>query len=110
MDESDEAAFVRLRLWGIVPDGADEGGLITSGQLEDEETKAEEDAGELASEHHAVLQPLDVGIMGPFKKMCALSLDYEIQLLVLNRNVSLRDRLKLLKNTSAQKQREVLVD
>ncbi|KAG6948182.1 hypothetical protein JG688_00015211 [Phytophthora aleatoria] len=49
--------------------------------------------------------------MGPFKKkMCALSLDYEIQLLALNRNVSLRDRLKLLKNTPAQKQREVLVD
>ncbi|KAG3182596.1 hypothetical protein PC128_g14600 [Phytophthora cactorum] len=59
----------------------------------------------------SVLQPLDVGIMGPFKKkMCALSLDYEIQLLALNRNVSLRDRLKLLKNTPAQKQREVLVD
>ncbi|KAG3067672.1 hypothetical protein PI124_g21762 [Phytophthora idaei] len=48
----------------------------------------------------SVLLPLDVGIMGPFKKkMCALSLDYEIQLLALNRNVSLRDRLKLLKNT-----------
>ncbi|KAG2776713.1 hypothetical protein PC116_g16298 [Phytophthora cactorum] len=58
----------------------------------------------------SVLQPLDVRIMGPFKKkMCALSLDYEIQLLALNRNVSLRDRLKLLKNTPAQKQREVLV-
>ncbi|KAG3116560.1 hypothetical protein PI125_g4529 [Phytophthora idaei] len=39
-------------------------------------------------------------LWGPFKKkMCALSLDYEIQLLALNRNVSLRDRLKLLKNT-----------
>ncbi|KAG2772105.1 hypothetical protein PC129_g16896 [Phytophthora cactorum] len=43
MDESDEAAFVRLRLWGITPDGADEEGLIVSGQLEDEEIKAEED-------------------------------------------------------------------
>ncbi|KAG2930068.1 hypothetical protein PC114_g2599 [Phytophthora cactorum] len=57
MDESDEAAFVRLRLWGIVPDGADEGGLITSGQLEDEETKAEEDAGELASGEAEQLNP-----------------------------------------------------
>ncbi|KAG2772106.1 hypothetical protein PC116_g19982 [Phytophthora cactorum] len=58
----------------------------------------------------SVLQPLDVGIMGPFKKkMYTLSLDYEIQLLALNRSASLRDRLKLLKNTPAQKQRGVLV-
>ncbi|KAG6948184.1 hypothetical protein JG688_00015212 [Phytophthora aleatoria] len=49
MDESDEAAFVRLRLWGIVPDGADEEGLLVSGQLEDEKTKAEEDADEMAT-------------------------------------------------------------
>ncbi|KAG2909154.1 hypothetical protein PC115_g13366 [Phytophthora cactorum] len=49
MDESDEAAFVHLRLWGIVPDGADEEDLIVSGQLEDEETIAEEDADEMAS-------------------------------------------------------------
>ncbi|KAG3201658.1 hypothetical protein PC128_g3746 [Phytophthora cactorum] len=49
MGESDEAAFVHLRLWGIVPDGADEEDLIVSGQLEDEETIAEEDADEMAS-------------------------------------------------------------
>ncbi|KAG3110612.1 hypothetical protein PI125_g9864 [Phytophthora idaei] len=57
MDESDEAAFIRLRLWGIVPDGADEEGLIVSGQLEDEETKAEEDADEMASGEAVQLSP-----------------------------------------------------
>ncbi|KAG2932895.1 hypothetical protein PC117_g13032 [Phytophthora cactorum] len=57
MDESDEAAFVHLRLWGIVPDGADEEGLIVSGQLEDEETKAEEDADEMASGEAEQLSP-----------------------------------------------------
>ncbi|KAG6942096.1 hypothetical protein JG688_00018316, partial [Phytophthora aleatoria] len=57
MDESDEAAFVRLRLWGIVSDGADEEGRIVSGQLEDEETKADEDADEMASGEVEQLSP-----------------------------------------------------
>jgi hypothetical protein len=55
----------------------------------------------------SVLQPLDVGVMGPFKqKLRAITLSYELSAVgASNSNVSLRERLLKLQNLSAQEKR-----
>ncbi|KAF4035724.1 hypothetical protein GN244_ATG12213 [Phytophthora infestans] len=50
----------------------------------------------------AVLQPLDVGIMGPFKKkLRSLTLSYNLTSIQRNGSLPLRERLLALKRMSA---------
>ncbi|KAF4149171.1 DDE superfamily endonuclease [Phytophthora infestans] len=59
----------------------------------------------------AVLQPLDVGIMGPFKKkLRSLTLSYNLTSIQRNGSLPLRERLLALKRMSADEKRKLLVD
>lgn len=59
----------------------------------------------------AILQPLDVGVMGPFKqKLRSLTLSYELDALRRQDRVPLRERLLALKRMSADEKRKLLVD
>eukprot|EP00644_Phytophthora_capsici_P010156 jgi/Phyca11/535758/estExt2_fgenesh1_pg.C_PHYCAscaffold_410056 len=59
----------------------------------------------------AVLQPLDVGIMGPFKeKLRSLTLSYNLASIQRNGSQPLRERLLALKRMSADEKRKLLVD
>ncbi|KAI9988726.1 hypothetical protein PInf_022188 [Phytophthora infestans] len=59
----------------------------------------------------AVLQPLDVGVMGPFKKkLRSLTLSYDLASIQSNVTLPLRERLLALKRMSADEKRKLLVD
>ncbi|KAG2788155.1 hypothetical protein JG687_00014073 [Phytophthora cactorum] len=59
----------------------------------------------------SVLQPLDVGVMGPFKqKLLAITLSYELSVVRSSSHVPLRERLLQLQCLSAPKKRKRLVE
>ncbi|KAG3029327.1 hypothetical protein PC120_g4349 [Phytophthora cactorum] len=59
----------------------------------------------------SVLQPLDVGVIGPFKqKLCAVMLSYELSIVRSSSHVSLRERLLQLQCLSAPEKRKRLVE
>ena len=59
----------------------------------------------------SVLQPLDVGVMGPFKRIVrAMALTYEVSAVNENTSIPLRERLTILHKKPTKEKRRIIVE